>query len=118
MAKMSLRAIIVSVVWLSAAARLPALSLLSYNVNGNGASDWSTNAAQVRAIGREVDFLQPDIVAFNEIPDNYTWQMTNFVTAFLPGYFLATNSATDGYIRNVVASRYPIVRSQSWLHGT
>jgi endonuclease/exonuclease/phosphatase family metal-dependent hydrolase len=39
------------------------------------------------------------------------------VTAYLPGYFLATNSGTDGFIRSVIASRYPITRSQKWLDG-
>ena len=95
-----------------------AISVVVYNVKGNGASNWSTNSAQVRAIGRQVAHLRPDVIAFNEIPANYTWEMTNFVTAFLPGYYLATNSGTDGYIRSVVASRYPIVFSKSWLDGT
>jgi endonuclease/exonuclease/phosphatase family metal-dependent hydrolase len=96
----------------------PAFTLLHYNVKGNGVSDFSTNTLQVKAIGREVMYLQPDIVAFNEIPNSQVSQMTNFVRAFLPGYYLATNSVGDGFIRSVILSRYPIVRSQSWLHGT
>ncbi len=94
------------------------VSVVVYNVKGNGVSDWSTNSTQVRAIGRQLAYLHPDVIAFNEIPSNYTWEMTNFVTAFLPGYYLATNSGTDGYIRSVVASRHPIVFSKSWLDGT
>ena len=93
------------------------LSILHYNVKGNGATNWSTNSLQVQAIGREVAYLNPDIIAFNEIPYSHTYEMTNFVKAFLPGYFLATNSGTDGFIRSVVASRYPITRSKSWLDG-
>jgi endonuclease/exonuclease/phosphatase family metal-dependent hydrolase len=62
-----------------------------------------------------MDYLNPDVVTFNEIPDASTWQMTNFVQAFLPGYYLATNSTSDGYIRSVIVSRYPITRSQSWI---
>jgi endonuclease/exonuclease/phosphatase family metal-dependent hydrolase len=54
-------------------------------------------------------------MTLNEIPANQTWQMTNFVAAFLPGYYLATNSSDDGYTRSVVLSRFPIARSQSWL---
>lgn len=95
----------------------PALSLLTYNVKGNGAVDWSTNTAQVQAIGRQLSYLHPDVITFNEIPYTNTWQMTNWVTAFLPGYYLATNSGTDGYIRSVIASRFPISRSQKWLDG-
>jgi endonuclease/exonuclease/phosphatase family metal-dependent hydrolase len=63
-------------------------------------------------------FLQPDIITFNEIPRTNTWEMANFVAAYLPGYFLATNSATDGFIRSVIVSRYPIVRSKSWLYSS
>jgi len=98
-------------------AALPALSVLTYNLKGNGASDWSTNAVQIQAIGREVMYLQPDILTFNEIPNTQTYQMTNFVAAFLPGYYLATNSATDGFIRSVIASRFPILSSKSYLHS-
>jgi endonuclease/exonuclease/phosphatase family metal-dependent hydrolase len=93
------------------------LTYLTYNVKGNGAVSWSTNAAQVQAVGREVMFLQPDVITFNEIPDQFTYEMTNFVRAFLPGYYLATNSASDGFIRSVIASRFPILSSQSHLHS-
>lgn len=91
------------------------LSILTYNVSGNGTTNWSTNTAQVQAIGRQMAHLQPDVVTFIEIPRTNTWQMTHFVTAFLPGYFLALNSGSDGYIRSVIASRFPITRSQSWM---
>jgi endonuclease/exonuclease/phosphatase family metal-dependent hydrolase len=94
-----------------------AFSLLTYNTHGNEVEDWSTNAWQVRAIGRQLIYLQPDIVVFNEIPETNTWQMENWVRAFLPGYWLATNSEGDGAIRNVIASRFSILHSQSWLHG-
>src|SRR5439155_4036767 len=86
-----------------------AFSLLTYNVKGNGSSDWSTNAPQVQAIGRQLMHLNPDIITFNEIPYTNAWQMTNWVAAFLPGYFLATNSVGDGFIRSVIASRFPIL---------
>ncbi len=99
----------------SLAAPAGGIRFLTYNVNGNGVADWSTNAAQVRAIGRELLYLNADIITFNEIPYTNTWQMSNWVKAFLPGYFLATNSVTDGYIRSVIASRFPIQRTQSWL---
>ena len=91
------------------------LTLMTWNVSGNGAADWSTNATQVQAIGRQVAALNPDIITFNEIPRSKTYEMTNFVNVWLPGYYLATNSGTDNFIRSVIASRYPITRSQSWL---
>jgi endonuclease/exonuclease/phosphatase family metal-dependent hydrolase len=92
-------------------------SLLTYNTHGALIEDWSTNAAQVQAIGRQLQHLQPDIVTFQEIPYTNTWQMPNWVAAYLPGYALATNSGTDGFIRSVIASRFPITRSQKWLDG-
>jgi endonuclease/exonuclease/phosphatase family metal-dependent hydrolase len=93
------------------------LSVLTYNTKGNNVADWSTNSPQVQAIGRQMQALDPDIISFQEIPYTETWQMTNFVKAFRPGYALATNSGTDGYIRSVILSRYPILRSTSWLDG-
>jgi len=97
----------------------PAFSYLTYNVHGNGLTNWSTNMWHVQAIGRQVQYLDPDIITFNEIPvtNNCTAQMVDFVAAFRPGYYLATNSMDDGFIRNVILSRYPILASHSWLHG-
>jgi endonuclease/exonuclease/phosphatase family metal-dependent hydrolase len=94
----------------------PAFSILQYNCKGNGVSNWTTNSAQVRAIARQVMYLQPDVITFNEIPQPYSYEMTNFVRAFLPGYSLATSTNGDGYITTSIASRYPITRSSSWLH--
>jgi endonuclease/exonuclease/phosphatase family metal-dependent hydrolase len=97
----------------------PAFSYLTYNAHGNGLTNWSTNKWHVQAIGRQVQYLDPDIITFNEIPvtNNCTAQMVDFVAAFRPGYYLVTNSMDDGYIRSVILSRYPIVASRSWLHG-
>ncbi len=97
--------------------RADTLSLLNWNVAGNGATDWSTNAPQVQAIGRIVQFLQPDLLTLQEIPHPHVAEMTNFVAAFLPGYHLARFSGTDGIIRSVVMSRFPITREQRWLDG-
>jgi endonuclease/exonuclease/phosphatase family metal-dependent hydrolase len=104
-------------VWSAAA---PAFSYLTYNAHGNGLTNWSTNMWHVQAIGRQVQYLNPDIITFNEIPvtNNCTAQMADFVTAFRPGYYLVTNSADDGFIRSVILSRYSIISSTSWLHGS
>jgi endonuclease/exonuclease/phosphatase family metal-dependent hydrolase len=91
------------------------ITLMTYNVKGNGVADWSTNSAQVQAIGREIEYLHPDLITFNEIPHTNVWQMANWVAAFMPGFHLATNSGTDGFINSVIASRFPIIRSQRWL---
>lgn len=100
---------------IAGAASARALSVLTYNVAGNGATDWSTNAPQVRAIGRQAQYLQADIITFNEIPATSVWQMADFATAWCPGFQLATNSSSDGYIRSVILSRFPIAASASRL---
>jgi endonuclease/exonuclease/phosphatase family metal-dependent hydrolase len=98
--------------------RTQAFSLMTYNVAGNGTTNWSTNTAQVQAIGHQLLFLKPDVITFTEIPRTNLWEMANWVKAFMPGYFLATNSAGDGFINNCIASRFPITRSKSWLHSS
>lgn len=96
-----------------------ALRLLNYNTHGNMVGNWTTNSAQVQAIGRQVMFLDPDLITFQEIPmTNSGWtQMPHFVTAFRPGFYLATNSGTDSFIRSAILSRYPITRSSNQLDG-
>ena len=91
------------------------LSLVHYNVKGNFAADWSTNAAQVQAIARQLQYLNPDIITLNEIPNGLRYEMTNWMAAFFPSYVFAISSGTDGSIRSGVISRFPITRSQSWL---
>ena len=100
-----------------AASAVETLTLMTWNTGGNGTTNWSTNSVQVRAIGRHLTYFQPDIVTFQEIPFTNTSQMPSWIKAYLPGYALATNSGTDGYIRSVIASRYPITRSTKWLDG-
>lgn len=100
------------------AQQFPALSYADYNMEGNGATNWSTNSLQVQAIARELQYLNADIITLNEIPNQFTYEMTNFIAAFLPGYYLADNSATDGFIRSGIASRFPIVASKSYLHSS
>jgi endonuclease/exonuclease/phosphatase family metal-dependent hydrolase len=104
-------------VWCASA---PAFSYLTYNCHGNGLTNWSTNMWHVQAIGRQMQYLNPDIITFNEIPvtNNCTAQMADFVTVFRPGYYLVTNSTDDGFIRSVILSRYPIITSTSRLHGS
>jgi endonuclease/exonuclease/phosphatase family metal-dependent hydrolase len=101
-------------------ASAPAFSYLTYNVHGNGLTNWSMNMWHVQAIGRQMQYLDPDIITFNEIPvtNNCTAQMADFVAAFRPGYYLVTNSADDGFIHSVILSRFPIVSSTSWLHDS
>ena len=116
--RQTLRPFVLLLVLFGQTSDLRALSVLTYNVKGNGVEDWSTNASQVRAIGRIVQHLQPDVITFNEIPQTNGWQMTNFAAAWLPGFSVARNSGTDGFIRSVILSRYPINASRRWLSRT
>ena len=93
------------------------LTVVHYNVKGNFTSDWSTNALQVQAIARELKYLNPDIIALNEIPNGFRYEMTNWMIAFFPMYQLAVSLGTDGVLRSAFISRYPITRSQSWLEN-
>lgn len=96
---------------------VPGFSLVTYNVAGNGATNWTTNALQVQAVARQLQYLQPDVITFNEIPVNFRYEMTNFVNTFLPGYQVAISSGTDGSIVSTIASRHPITRASKWLDG-
>lgn len=90
-------------------------SFVTYNLKGNFASDWTTNAPQVQAIARKLNYLNPDIIALNEIPNGLRYEMTNWMKQFFPAYHLAVSPGTDGALRNGVISRYSITRSNSWL---
>ena len=97
----------------------PTVSLLTYNLGGGNfddtAANWSTSSVTNQAVGSVMRGLQPDIIGFQEYSVSNTWQLTNFVNAYLPVYFMATNSTTAGGPRKVILSRFPIARSQSWL---
>ncbi len=97
--------------------QVPALSYVTYNMKGNGATNWTTNAPQVQAIGHELAYLSPDVITFNEIPNSFLSDMTNLVATFLPGYNLVIG-ATDGFIRDGIASRFPIPFFKSYLHSS
>ncbi len=96
----------------------PAITVMHYNVKGNGATNWNTNAAQVQAIGRQILYLKPDVIAFNEIPVNQSYYMTNWSRSFLSNYNLVISPGNDGFICSAIASKFPITRSKSWLDGT
>jgi len=94
-----------------------AFTLVHYNVKGNFASDWTTNAPQVQAIARSLQYLDADIITLNEIPNGLRSEMTNWMTQFFPGYNLAISPGTDGVLRSGVITRYSIIASNSWLDG-
>lgn len=97
-------------------APLAQLSVLTGNLLGNGATNWSLNLPQVQAIARELAHLNPDVVGFQEIPETFYPEWTNFIFSCLPDYYVAVGQQrTDGGERSGIASRFPIIRSTSWL---
>src|SRR5438034_2700301 len=86
-------------------------------MKGNGATNFTTNGPQLQAIGRELQYLNPDVITFNEIQHSSLSSMTNFVLTYLPGYNLRISPNTDGFIQNGIASRFPITFSRSHLYS-
>lgn len=94
---------------------LERFSVFTYNVLGNGATNWSPDLPQVQAVGRQLMALRPDVIGLQEVPEACAAQMTNLLSAWLPDYQLVLGQRTDGAERSAVASRFPIRRAQSWL---
>ena len=96
------------------------VSVLTWNVAGNSFTNfalWTTNAPELQAAGRIAGYLQADVLTLQEIPFVKSYELTNFVKAFLPGYSVVYNSGTDGFLRSAILSRFPILGSQSHLDG-
>jgi hypothetical protein len=68
----NLRQVCIALMFIAQAHNVSGFTLMTWNVSGNGASDWTTNAVQVQSIGRQVAALNPDIITFNEIPRSKT----------------------------------------------
>jgi len=80
------------------------LSMLTYNILGNGASGWTLASTNVQAVGRQLSYLNPDIIGFQEVPEDFRLQMPNFIGSYLPGHYVANGSSTGGSGRSAVAS--------------
>jgi endonuclease/exonuclease/phosphatase family metal-dependent hydrolase len=95
------------------------LRLVTWNVGGNGLTNWTTDMAPVQAVGRILQHLQPDVVALQEIPnENRAYANVGaFAQAYLPGFTNFYSSGTDGVLRSVFLSRFPVRRFQSHLDG-
>jgi endonuclease/exonuclease/phosphatase family metal-dependent hydrolase len=96
-------------------AAVSGFSLVQYNLKGNFASDWSTNAAQVQAIARELLYLNPDIITFNEFQNGARDEITNWQNAFFSNYTFLVSPGGDGVICNGIASRFPVTRYTNWF---
>jgi len=65
----------------------------------------------VQAIARQLQYLNPDIITLNEIPNGLRYQMTNWMTAFFQGYNLAIspgNRRRDSQRRDKPLLNHPL----------
>lgn len=95
------------------------LRVVTWNVAGNGLTNWTTNMPQVQAVGRVLQHLKPDVVTLQEIPNenNAYTQLGAFCQAYLPGYTNFYSPGTDGILRSAILSRFPVRRFESHLDG-
>lgn len=95
------------------------LRVLTWNVGGNGLTNWSVDMPQVQAVGRILQHLQPDVVALQELPNENRGyaNLESFAQAYLPGFTNFYSSGTDGILRSGFLSRFPVRRFQSHLDG-
>lgn len=98
---------------------LTGFTVMTCNILGNGATNWTLASTNLEALGRELNYVKPDVVGFQEIPETFYPQWTNFINAWLPGYQVVIGQQRlDGGERSGVASRFGIRRSNSWLART
>lgn len=95
------------------------LRVLTWNVGGNGLTNWSVDMPQVQAVGRILRHLQPDVVALQELPNENRGyaNLESFAQTYLPGFTSFYSSGTDGVLRSGILSRHPVRRFQSHLDG-
>ena len=88
------------------------LRLLTWNVAGNGLTNWTTDMAPVQAVSRILQHLKPDVVTLQEIPNenNAYTQVDAFARTYLPGYTNFYSHGTDGFLRSAILSRHPVNR--------
>jgi endonuclease/exonuclease/phosphatase family metal-dependent hydrolase len=108
------------------------ISLMTWNIDRAIGAGTNIDNSGALAVARIVEFLQPDVLFLNEVlsRSNNIFQSTatvneqlrNWVIANVPylgtGTFysiVATNS--DGFIRNAIVSRYPLVSVTNYNDG-
>ncbi len=98
---------------------LAELRVLTWNLGGNGLTNWSVDMPQVQAVGRILRHLQPDVVALQELPNENRGyaNLDAFAQTYLPGFTNFYSSGTDGILRSGFLSRHPVRRFQSHLDG-
>lgn len=98
---------------------LAELRVLTWNLGGNGLTNWSVDMPQVQAVGRILRHLQPDVVALQELPNENRGyaNLEAFTQTYLPGFTNFYSAGTDGILRSGILSRHPVRRFQSHLDG-
>ncbi len=95
------------------------LRVVTWNVAGNGLTNWTTDMAPVQAVGRILQHLKPDVVTLQEIPNenNAYTRVEAFTRTYLPGYTNFYSHGTDGFLRSAILSRHPVNRVATHLDG-
>lgn len=107
----------------SAAANVD-VRVMTYNIQGREASGWKLSDPKVQALVRQLQRYRPDVVGFQEVPDDFAsvtragnkTVLQQVVEQAFPGegYHVAVGPLRFGE-RSVVISRWPIAESSSFL---
>jgi len=103
------------------------ISVMQWNVHGNLGTAAAQSNAGAAAIGRILNFLQPDVLLINEVADGSvatnTASLTQWVGANLPyvlngSFYVAVSTETSSIQRNAVVSRYPVLNPFTYADVT
>jgi endonuclease/exonuclease/phosphatase family metal-dependent hydrolase len=94
------------------------VKVMQWNVQGNLGTTTAQSGAAAAAIGRILNYLQPDVLLINEVADGTaqvnTSALTQWVTVNLPylasgTFYVAVSTESSDIQRNAAISRYPIL---------
>jgi hypothetical protein len=105
--------------------------VMQWNVERNLGRQSNNNSSAAQAIARLINYNQPDVLLFNEIDTQYLFPTENqaalidWVTNNVPylgsqpgvTFYVAVSLQSDGFIRNGVISRFPIVNPITYNDG-
>jgi endonuclease/exonuclease/phosphatase family metal-dependent hydrolase len=118
--------------WLASGLPATEISLMTWNIDRAIGSGTNVDNEAALAVARIVDFLQPDVLFLNEVLSrsnnvpqpvaNVNQALQNWVIANVPylatsTFFTVVATNTDGFIRNAIVSRYPIVAVTNYNDG-
>ena len=104
--------------------------VMQYNLEKALGEISSNTNAPAKALARIVNYLQPDVLLFNEVQSTTTvlsteMALTDWVTNHVPymgtqknaSFFIAVSTQGDGFNRNAAISLYPISNETTYNDG-